>query len=466
MSVLAAATVLALVLHDRAPLLAEGRGAAPRVAVLWPGQVLEARREQRGFVEVWDHGRERGGWVRVADVRRYPVAPESLPELVAIVRFLRDTPGAEALGIAHAALALKVGEVREVGPELLAAIGTMSDRLARRASAAKVDEEVTAHVEVMASYGVGLRSVPRRDGRTRLCTDGAAWRRALELGALGEARLDAVLALTAPECVDTSIEHTRRVEARARVSLLDAVDPAGVSPHRVAAWQARRAEAWATVAFDRAREGLPSEAAAAAELAHTALARVDRAALADEDRAAYADAAMAVGAALGARASPRSTPGSGLELRAHAGAAPGEICLVLARGQAVLVQRCTYGQPWLGTVTVAPEGRALAVAVSPLPGWRELWLFRPVDGQWGVDVVTPSVGAPELGYVEAAGWSGDGSKLLLAREARVGRQHVARFGVLSVASLLVEVEGDRPDAVSAFARGASPSWRAETVALR
>lgn len=466
MSVLAAATVLALVLHDKAPLLAEGRGAAPRVAALWPGQVLEARREQRGFVEVWDHGRERGGWVRATDVRRYAVVPESLPELVAIVRFLRDTPGAEALGIAHAALALKVGDVGLVGPELLAAIGSMSDRLARRASAAKVPDEVTAHVEVMASYGVGLRSVARRDGRTRLCTDGAAWRRALELGARGEARLEAVLALTAPECVDTTVEHTRRSEARARASLLEGVDPAGVPAHRVAAWQARRAEAWATLAFDRARDGQAADAAAAAELAHTALARVDRAALADEDKGAYADAAMAVGAVLGARAVPRDAHATGLSLRAHAGGSAGETCLVLARSEVVLVQRCTYGQPWLGTVTVAPEGRALAVAVSPLPGWRELWLFRPVDGAWGVDVVPPSVGAPELGYVEAAGWSGDGGKLLVVREARVGRQHLARFGVLSVASLAVEVEGDRPDAVSAFARGASPSWRAETIALR
>lgn len=466
MSILAAATVLALVLHDKAPLLAEARGAAPRVALLWPGQVLEARREARGFVEVWDHGRERGGWTRATDVRRYAVAPESLPELVAIVRFLRDTPGAEALGVGHAALALKVGELRQVGPELLGAIGTMADRLARRASAAKVDEAVTAHVEVLASYGVGLRSVPRRDGRTRLCTDGAAWRRALDLGAVGEARLEAVLALTTPECLDTTVEHTRRIEARARVVLLDGVDPTGVPAHRVAAWQARRAEAWATVAFDRARDGQPAEAAAAAEVAHTALARVDRAALADEDKAAYADAAMAVGAVLGARAAPRPPSPQGLELRAHAGGAPGESCLVLARGAAVLAQRCTYGQPWLGTVTIAPEGRALAVAVSPLPGWRELWLFRPVDGQWGVDVVTPSVGAPELGYVEAAGWSADGGKLLVAREARVGRQHVARFAVLSLASLAVEVEGERPDAVSAFARGASPRWRAETVALR
>ncbi len=466
MSVLATATVLALVLHDKAPLLAEGRGAAPRVASLWPGQVLEARRELRGFVEVWDHARARGGWVRATDVRRYAVAPESLPELVAIVRFLRDTPGAEALGVGHAALALRVGEPGRVGPEMLAAIGAMADRLARRASAAKVDEAVTAHVEVLASYGVGLRSVPRREGRARLCTDGAAWRRVLELGAAGEARLDAVLALTMPECLDTTVEHARRVEARARVRLLDGLDPAGVPAHKVAAWQVRRAAAWAMLAFDRAREGQPAEAAEAAELAYTALTRVDRAALADEDAGAYADAAMAVGAVLGARAAPRSAGPGGLELRAQAGGAPGESCLALARGATVLIQRCTYGQPWMGTVTVAPEGRALALAVSPLPGWQELWLFRPVDGQWGVDVVTPSAGAPELGYVEAAGWSADGGKLLMAREARVGRQHVARFAVLSVSSLAVEVEGERPEAVRAFARGASPSWRAETVALR
>src|SRR5580692_467128 len=98
--------ILALVAQDQAPLHAAPRDSSPRQAVLWQGDVLEVRGEKLGYLQVYDHRRERGGYVRAWMARHYEVTPESAPGLLAVVRFLRDAPGSEALGIAHAALFL------------------------------------------------------------------------------------------------------------------------------------------------------------------------------------------------------------------------------------------------------------------------------------------------------------------------------------------------------------------------
>ena len=65
-------------------------------------------------------------------------------------------------GIGYAALALRAAPAGADTSEVLAAIGTMADRLARRASAVRADARnatLTAHIEVVESYGVKFKSV-------------------------------------------------------------------------------------------------------------------------------------------------------------------------------------------------------------------------------------------------------------------------------------------------------------------
>ncbi len=193
---LATILTVALVVQDQTPLRATAQDAATRQAVLWQGEWLEVRGERQGFLQVYDHRRERPGYVRENQVRVYPLDETSVPQLQAVVEFLKDTPGAEALGIGYTAALLRAAPPSAVGPELFDAMGTFSERLARRASVRKsLDETLAAHLEVAASYGVKLSTLETED-RTRLCYDGEAFRRLLALGGTPRARLRAALALT------------------------------------------------------------------------------------------------------------------------------------------------------------------------------------------------------------------------------------------------------------------------------
>jgi hypothetical protein len=107
--------------------------------------------------------------------------------------------------------------------------------------------------------------------------------------------------------------------------------------------------------------------------------------------------------------------------------------------------------------------------VQPLPGWSELWVLRSGSQGWSVAVLTPAVVQPELGYVESAGFTPDGERLLVVREARDDSGKVVRhFQVLRASSpdLKVELQAGSPRLIAAFRRFASPAWRSETLALR
>ena len=112
---------------------------AQQLAPLWQGEVLEVRGERIDHLQVWDHVRERGGFVDAARVKKTTLAAAEAPELLALVRFVRETPGSEALGIGIAAAYLKAAPADALlagaGAETFDAIGTMADRLAQRASA-------------------------------------------------------------------------------------------------------------------------------------------------------------------------------------------------------------------------------------------------------------------------------------------------------------------------------------------
>mgnify|MGYP003349327819 CR=1 FL=1 len=94
-----------------------------------------------------------------------------------------------------------------------------------------------------------------------------------------------------------------------------------------------------------------------------------------------------------------------------------------ARGDTrnALLRQCTYGLVWTASASANREGTAIALAVQPLEGWRELWLFRRGDEGWTVRILPPAAVASELGYAEFAGWVPGGTHVLVAQ---IGRAHV------------------------------------------
>lgn len=471
-SALIAAAALAVVVQDQVPLRAAPRDAAAQQAVLVQGDLLEVRGEKLGHLQVWDHRRERAGYVRAAQVRRLSLAEADAPQLQAVWRFLRDTPGSEALGIAYVAAWLKAAPAQAIDAEPFDALGAMAERLARRASTRQgaASETVAAHLEAVAGYGVRFQSY-ERDGALRLCYDGEAFRRVLaQPQATAAQRAQAALALTRPDCSDPQAHPQARQQAnRAAAELLDRIDGSDLAAlpdilrQRV---QVRRAGVWAALTFDRAHSA--DDARPAAQRALDELAAVARQDLADDDTPEYTDAVLRVGAVRWALAAPESTQAR-LAVQTRPGE-PGQTCVQLVDRRAptaVLAERCSFGVVWTASARPAPDGRALALAVQPLPAWTELWVFRAGAAGWTVDVLPPGSSDPTLGYVEFAGWvPGAAPKLLLAREARVDGRARRSFEVLGLTSLAVEKQAGSPSLLAAFARWQDAQWRQTTVSLR
>ena len=74
-------------------------------------------------------------------------------DLFAVVQFLRESPGDEALGIAYAAAYLQAAPAKAIGADAFDALGTLADQLAQRASSnrnSSRDVAFAAHLEVAA----------------------------------------------------------------------------------------------------------------------------------------------------------------------------------------------------------------------------------------------------------------------------------------------------------------------------
>jgi len=470
-SMLAAAVSLAIVTQDQLPLRAAPRESAQAQAVLWQGDALEVRGSRGDFLQVYDHRRERAGYVRAARVRQVDLQPAAAPELLAVMRFLRDTPGAEALGISYGAAYLKAAAPQAIDAEPFDAIGSMAERLAARASAKlppQAETALAAHLEVVASYGVAMRSY-EQDGKVRVCYDGDAFRRELAMTPNAEQRARAALALSNGACIDPAMGVAQRIEHdRWRAELLDTVDMAHLPEHVKNRIHMRRAAVWSSVAFQRARKG--EDAAQAAGRAEQALAAVNKTELADEDNAAYAEAGVRVGAVRWALEAAPAAPAQGkaapqLAVTAVAGR-PGETCVVLQGAGKQLLNRCTWGVAWLASARVNPQGTALALAVQPTDGWRELWLFHRQGDGWTVDVLPPASSDPDIGYAEFAGWVPGAAKMLAAREVRAEGKFRRSFELLDMASLATERSADRPESLSTFYKWQDPAWKRGTVSLR
>ena len=90
--------------------------------------------------------------------------------------------------------------------------------------------------------------------------------------------------------------------------------------------------------------------------------------------------------------------------------------------------------------------------------------------------MAPAAVDPELGYVELAGFSPDGGRLLVAREARMtgplGQPNTLApwmqrsFQILRADSFVVEKQAARLDNFVTFRRWRAPDWQRSTLALR
>lgn len=465
----AAETSLAIVAQDGVTLLAQARTSAPRHAILWQGESLEVRGQVLDYLQVYDHRIERAGFVRASQVRIVSLKPDAAPDLLAVVRFLRDLPGSESLGIAYTAAYLRAAPTTAIGPEPFAALGTMAQRLAERASAntrKSSEERFSGQLEVAAEYGVTIKSIDR-DGKMRLCYDGDAFRRVMALNARDLDKAHAALALTESECVDpkqTPIERaaydTWRADLIARVAI------GNLPTYMQNRLHMRAASVWSAIVFEQSRRNEPTHSAAQRAIAE--LTAVNAHELGDEDRATYNNAAIRVGASRWA-AEPPKPESKGLRIVTRPGQ-PGETCITLLDGKhdekSPLARRCTYATVWANSARINAHSTALALAVQPMSSWRELWLFRKNGSQWTIDVVPPAYDDPQLGYIEFAGWVPGDKKMLAARETRVDGRFIRRFEILDMRSLAALKHADQPSSLSGFYRWQDPTWKSQTVSLR
>jgi hypothetical protein len=465
--ILAFAATLAIVVQDHTSIRAAPSSSAAELTALSQGDVLEIRGERAGYLKVYNYRRERGGYLRADTVRPVGLNEADAPELLAVLRFLRETPGSEALGISYGAAYLKAIPTRALTAEPFDAIARMAERLADAASGngSRV-AEVAAHLEVVQQFGIHMRSF-ERGGRMQVCYDGELYRRVLaRAGASPEQRAHAVLGLTRPDCIDPELGPVLRANLDdERRELLDAINDRELSSITRSRLHARRAGVLASTAYEQARRG--DSPRMAAERAHAELLAVNPGDLGDDRRVEYQDAVLRVGAVRWAFGVP-AAPTEPLLISAAPGD-PGQTCIVLSEAHSgrnvPLARRCTYGIVWTASAQTIMSGAALVLAVQPLESWRELWLFHAKAGVWSVDVLSPGADDPDEGYVEFAGFAPGSRRLLIAREVKDRGRFRRRFEELRLDDLALVRQASSPELLRDFGRWQDVVWRRDTLAL-
>jgi hypothetical protein len=463
---LALAAALAIVTEDHTALRAAPRAGATELETLWQGDVVEIRGERADYLKVYDHRRERGGYLRGNAVRSVGLAESDAPELLAVLRFLREQPGSEALGISYGAAYLRAVPSRALAAEPFDAIARMAERLADQASGkGSGHADIAAHLEVVRQFGIEMRAFDH-NGRMQVCYEGDLYRWVLTSpSASAEERARAALGLTRPDCVDPGVGAVLRASLdEERRALLERIEERPLSPMMTSRLHARRALVWASVAYGEARRGEPPGAAAQRALDELLAVHPDD--LGEDRRAEYLDALVRVGAIRWAavRAAPQAGP---LTLTAVPGE-PGQTCVTLADTHAPgmpLVRRCTYGIVWTASAQPTAQGRALVLAVQPLESWRELWVFHASGPKWTVDVLSPGVDDPEEGYVDFAGFVPRTRRLLVAREVKERGHFRRRFEELRLDDLALVRQAGAPELLADFGRWQDVAWRRDTLAL-
>ena len=383
-----------------------------------------------------------------------------------MLRFLSDSRGSEALGISYGAAYIKAAPAPALTAEPLLAVARMAERLADSASGnGTPGVDVGAHLDVAAQSGIHMRSF-EHNGRIQVCYDGELFHRVLTLpGASTEQRATAALSLTRPDCIDPNLGPTLRATLdEQRGALLDGIAERDLLPLTRSRLHARRAAVWASIAFEQARHGQPTQLAG--QKALTELLDVQPNDLGEDRRTEYLDAVARVSAtrwaaALSVTASARLTMST-------SPAEAGQTCIVLRspqQGAAPLVQRCTYGIAWMGSAQVIAEGQAFVLAVQPLESWRELWIFHHRNGSWVVDVLPPGYDDPDEGYIEYAGYAPVTRRLLVVREVKLRGRFRRSFEELRLEDLVTVRLASSPELLRDFRSWQDAHWHRDTLAL-
>jgi hypothetical protein len=480
LSVLASA---AIVQSDGVALRATAADSAAQHAALTQGDLLEVRGARLDYLKVYDHRRERAGFVKASSVRTINLDAAQGQHLLSIVRFLKDSSGQEALGLSYAQSYLKVaaGPTKDSAhPEVLEAVGKMADRMANRASKAPVSESTSSQIEGVGFLGVRLISV-EHDGQQRLCYDGYAYKQLLGLNAPASFKLTAALSLTKPACIDSRLSAPQKRELdAARLSTIEQVplDTKELTGLELNRWRHRKAAILASLSFASQRafinsdssnnspaNELPQQAMRFASQAIEVLASVDKSELSEIEKAEYEETALRVGAVRWA-ALPVSQMPKQLTI---VNGETGQTCLVVASNNASH-RRCTYGVVWPQSASVSPNGQMISIAVQPNETWREVWLLRKVDNVWLFDVLPPSTQATSLGIVEFAGWvpadNKQEARILVARDVSEKNKVRTSFEVLRASSLNVDGRANHPQTLFAFAKYQQATWRSATLTVR
>ncbi len=466
----------ALVLQDGSALRAAPKDAAPLLTPLTRGEALEVRGTQGDWLQVWDHRRERGGFVRADRLLPLPEGATALPELSAQLRLVRRQPGAEALGLGLAAAVIERAPADwltgPAGAELLDALVEVNERLAERTQAATLPAQQTqaaAQAEVAARYGYPLRPVPLADGSQRLCANPEPAR--LLRGhpaARPDQQARAALAMTRPECLsaDTPAHQWAAVHA-ARAQALDGINLTELPGPLRNRLLLRRVGVLSSQAFAQRA----ADAATPANQALAAWTQLLPAELADDDAPALREAALRLGPVRwAARPALREQRLGQSQMTLSAGATPGETCLRWQHPDAQgrwqdTVQRCTHAWVHPASARLSPDGRSLVLAVQPLDGWTELWRLGR-DGT--VQVLPPSAAVPGLGLAEFAGWAPakEGAQLLVAREAAAEGKVLRRFEVYGADFVQPLRWATEPGPLVAFQRSTDAAWKAGSPLAR
>jgi hypothetical protein len=458
------------------------REAAPVQAQMARGEAVELRAERGDHWQVWDYRRERGGWLRKGHVMLLPRGEGASAELLAQLRLARQQWGTEGLGVGLASAYIQTATPAELasagGAEVLDTMGALADRIAERASlpagagGRPTEALLAAQLDVAARYGLRFVQIEAEDGRVQVCYDGEVHRRLLPMPAASpEQRLRAALALTRPECAPgRATPRERQAHDAWRAEVLDQLNPTLLAPYLKNRWLMRRASIAASLAFAQARSGSGGDnGRGRATEAMADFARVSPAELTEDDLAAYNDTAMRVNAS---RWIARPTPGAsaaawgGLSLSTSAGT-DGQTCVQLRDAHAgLLLERCSFGLVTSASASLNREANAVALAVQPLDGWRELWVFVKTAQDWRVEVLPPAAASPGVGVAEFAGWVPGGQQMLVARESRADGRYRRTFELVSLANLQTERQSKEPTGLVAFQRWADTSWLNASPATR
>ena len=108
----------------------------------------------------------------------------------------------------------------------------------------------------------------------------------------------------------------------------------------------------------------------------------------------------------------------------------------------------------------------LPLAVQPIDGWRELWVFRHTRQGWQVLVQPPAALLPGVGYAEFAGWVPGGQSMLVAREAVAEGRTIRRFEVVGLDNLIPQRTAFDAESLGPFNRWADARGKRLSLAMR